>query len=353
MAAVRRILQRLAVLYWSARTVPWLRAWRLRDDSATVAFWMHGRRPDSWLRYLAHEDTVILDAARLRALVDQRVPFRFVFGDRIREVSGSTVVYSIHPYNPSGDPIRSDGLRTALTAVQARHNRLVPPLEEVRFWEDKVFMHGRFDELGVRTPSTRIVDDRASLEDLDLPLPLIVKDPWSYGSLGVERVDDPVELDRAVGARLGGGCRSVILQQLLDIRADVRVTTAGGRVVHGYVRQNPLDRWSLTLARFGSTYRFESLPERWERHFAQLTDDLGLSTAAFDVCWMGEDRTEEPYVLEVSPAYQLHPEPPEPFLNRPYREYMVTWMGRDSHAARRVALFSEVQGTVMAAEDLT
>lgn len=64
--------------------------------------WVHGRKPASWLEYPAHEDTIMLDAGLLRALVQRGVAFRFAFGERIDDVRERTVLYTVHPYNLSG-----------------------------------------------------------------------------------------------------------------------------------------------------------------------------------------------------------------------------------------------------------
>lgn len=346
MAKVRRLLWRLSLLFSSARLVPWRAALRLHDRSSTVVFWLHGRKPESWLRYLAHEDTVLMDAGWLRALVRREVPFRLVPGDRIDRVRDSTIVYTVHPYNPSGAPIPSDGLRTALADIAGRGNRLVPTLDAARFWENKVHMHERFDEAGVRTPPTRIVHDVAELEGLDLPLPLMVKDPWSYGSYGIVRVDDRRQLETAVAAVLDTRAAAIV-QGFIDIRADARITVAAGRVAQSLLRRNPAEEWSMTLARYGTVYEFDGVPERWNDTFVEMADRLGLATAAFDACWEGDDLATEPIVLEVSPAYQLNPEPPEVFRDRPYRDYAATWWGRDAHPARQAALVARIEDLVL------
>jgi hypothetical protein len=352
MAKVKRLLRRLSVLYWSFRTVPWRGVMRLHDRSAPTVFWVHGRKPGSWFRYLAHEDTVMLDAGRLRALVQCGVPFALALGRGIDSVTDRTVVYTIHPYNPTGESSSSRGLRVALAAVSDRRNRLVPPLEEALFWENKGHMHECFEAIGVPTPATRMIRSGESLDRLDLALPLMVKHPWSYGSYGVERVTDGAGLRSAVMQILDQGCDAAIVQEFIDFRVEARVTVAAGEMAHALLRRNIGDKWTLTLSRFGTVYEYGTFPEQWSGLFVRIAERLGLSNGAFDACWRDDDLTTEPLVFEVSPAYQLHPEPPEAFRRRRYREYVATWWGPDCHPARQAALVAEVQLRTLAAEQL-
>jgi hypothetical protein len=126
----------------------------LRQDRSTdLVVWVHHRYPEPWWRWLSRGDTALRDLALIKAVAGTGRPFRLVIGPAIGRVSNSAIVYPINAYNPTGLANYAASLVATLRGLEAQGNMLFPSADEAEFWENKVFMHRRFDELGVRSTS--------------------------------------------------------------------------------------------------------------------------------------------------------------------------------------------------------
>lgn len=353
--SLRSKLAKQAALSGEAlRRMPWrqLIAARRRTD-AEVVVWLHHQHPDPWWRWLANGDTALKDVALLKAVAATGCSYRVVTGPRIGGVTNSTIVYSINSFNPAGLADHSAGLRATLRALEAQGNTLYPSADEAEFWENKVFMHRRFDELGVRSPRTVAVtpttDLDAALAAAGLDFPLLVKEPHSCNGRGLHLVDDAAALETVRAELAAEGGHQLLVQELLDMRRDLRVTLVGGRIVHHYWRVNESDEWKPTTTRGGSRADFVTFPEAWRERIEATVQRLGLRNAAFDVCWAGDDLDTEPYFLEVSPGYTPNPPPPPAYADRPYRDFTQQLTGPDSYARRAADLLEDLHLRVVEA----
>jgi len=359
MSLTSKIRKRVALLTETGRRFPLRAVARGRDRDAPVVVWLHHRYPGSWLRYVAEEDSILKDTALLNALTEAGIRFRIASGNSIGDVTNSQVVYSIDVYNPNGVVDYSASLMATLRQLEAQGNTLYPSADEAELWENKAFMHRRFDELGINSPPTVILERDTDLDDAlkDLATrsgravewPVLVKEPHSNNSQGLHKVGDRSELEelrRSLGDR---GGHVLLLQRILDMRRDLRVTIIGGEVVHHYWRINLSDEWMPTTTRKGSQADFVTFPEEWRSKIVGTMDRLGLRNGAFDVCWDGDDVASEPYFLEVSPAYTPNPAPSAAFADRPYADFKSQVRGRDSYTAAFVDLVFELQRKVVAA----
>lgn len=335
-------------MYDLVREFPWRRALQVHDRKAELVVWIHHASPKPWWKYLLRGDFILKDAGLVAALTDAKIPFRVVTGGKVEQLRGETIVYSIFEYNPRSNLDYSAGLVEALRVIEARGNTLYPSADEAEWWENKVFMHRRFDELQVHCPATvldRVADD-LHVEKFDFPL--LVKEPHSQGSAGVHKVDSAEALRRLRAEFRSQGEPEVLIQELLDMRRDLRVTMVGNRIVHHYFRINTTEEWQPTSTRRGSLVDFETFPEQWRDHIVEVFGRLGMRTGAFDICWQGDDLDTEPIFLEVSPAYTPNPPPSAPFSDQPYYAFKKQLTGPDSFGTAFVRTVFEIQRLVVA-----
>lgn len=345
--------KRVFLLWDLFREVPWRQVRRAHDRSSDTVVWIHHRYPATWLHWLLREDTILKDLALVVGLAKAGVPFRIVTGRRIEDVRGATILWSIHPYNPDRNPDYAAGMLESARRIEGRGNVLLPSADEAQWWENKVFMHQQFDELGV--PSPRTVVDRPAEElslrcadGTELGFPLLVKEPHSQGSAGLHKVDSPEQLRRLRADLRAGGEEELLLQELVDMGRDLRVTMVGDRIVHHYFRINTTDEWQPTSTRRGSRVDFETFPEQWRDRIVEVFRSTGMRTGAFDICWQGDDLDTPPLFLEVSPAYTPNPPPPASFADRPYYEFKKQLTGPDSFGTAFVRTVFEIQEQVLA-----
>lgn len=353
MSVSSKVKKRLALLSEVAKRFPVSGLIRQRSSSADLVFWAHHRYPDSWLGYLGAGDSVLKDTALLNAIVETGRPFRVVSGTGIGSVANSTIVYSIDAFNPNRSLNYSASLMTTLRQLEAQGNTLYPSADEAELWENKVFMHRRFDELGINSPTTIVVerdtDVAAAIDEKGLRFPLLVKEPHSNNSQGLHKVADLSEL-LAVRDRLAGaGAYELLVQEILDMRRDLRVTMIGGDVVHHCWRINLSDEWMPTTTRKGSQVDFVTFPEQWRSTIVDAMNKLGLRNGAFDVCWDHDDLDSEPYFLEVSPAYTPNPAPSKPFADRPYADFKAQVRGDGNYTAAFADLVFDLHRKLIAA----
>jgi hypothetical protein len=340
------------MLWYLARAIQWMKVRRAHDREADVVIWIHHRYPAGWLRYLFREDTVVKDGLLVTAMAERGIRFRFVTGTAIDDLRDVTVVYSIHTYNPDRIANYSASLMKTLRAAERRGCTLLPSADDAEFWENKVFMHRRFDELGVPCPRS-VVIRRGEELPADLPaFPFLVKEPHSAGSAGLHKVGDASELAAVRRQAESEGEEELIAQELVDMRRDLRVTLVADEVVHHYFRINTDDHWHPTSTTHGSVVDFDTFPEQWRGHIVDTFGRLGLRTGAFDICWEGDDLATEPRYLEVSSAYTPNPRPAPSYRDRPYYHFKVNSWGRDSYMKAWVATFSDIHQKVVATFDL-
>jgi hypothetical protein len=344
--------KRVFLLWDLLREVPWRKLRKLHDRNATTVVWIHHRYPASWAHWILREDTILKDLALAVGLAEAGVPFRVVGGRKIEAVHGARVVWTIHPYNPDRNPNYAEGMLGAVRRIEDAGNELFPSSEEAQWWENKVFMHTRFDELGV--PSPRTVIDRPSADlsltcadGSELGFPLLVKEPHSQGSAGLHKVESIEALRRLRADLLRQGESELLLQELIDMGRDLRATLVGDRVVHHYFRINTTDEWQPTSTRRGSQVDFVTFPEQWRQRIVDVFRSTGLRTGAFDICWRGDDLDTEPLFLEVSPSYTPNPPPSAGFVDRPYYEFKKQLTGPDSFGTAFVRTVFDIQAQVL------
>ena len=278
--------------------------------------------------------------------------FRIVGGRKIEQVRRARILYTIHPYNPDRATDYSAGLMAALRRIESGGNTLLPSADEAEWWENKVFMHRRFDALGIHCPITTIIDADDHLDADSFSYPLLAKEPHSSGSMGVHKVESADEL-RAIHTRLHAeGKPELLVQELIDMGRDFRATCVGDEVVHHYFRINTADEWQPTSTSRGSVVDFETFPEQWRSYITDVIVKCGLRTGAFDICWSGDDLSTEPYILEVSPSYTPNPPPPTSFGDRPYYEFKKQLTGPDAFSRAFIQTVVEITRAMLDVYDI-
>lgn len=192
--------------------------------------------------------------------------------------------------------------------AESNQNQLFPSSYDVSFLENKTFMYRFFNEHNIRTPQTIILNSKEEVNNLILSFPLILKGEHSAGSDDVYKFDTKESLLQFLTeSDYLKKFQHIILQQLIDIRKDIRVTLVGEEVVLFYWRINPAHEWKPTASIYGSTISFIDFPEKWRTYIIDSFKRTGLTMGAFDVCWQKDDLSTEPYFLEVSPRFSPNP----------------------------------------------
>lgn len=192
--------------------------------------------------------------------------------------------------------------------LSIQNNLTFPDLRELKFWENKLFMHQEFHELKINTPQTVIHSllDFPSIQKLEYPI--LVKEPNSCSANGVHKVESYIDFIKLYDEkRLFERNHKIIFQKQLEIRQDLRVIFIGTEIVWFYWRKNYEKNWKPTSTGSGGGIDFSSFPERWRDWIMLNIKKLKISNGAFDIAWENDDLSTEPFILEVSPFYQPNP----------------------------------------------
>lgn len=187
------------------------------------------------------------------------------------------------------------------------NNFILPSSSEMKFWENKAYMHRIFKEKEILHPLTRIISTNEEIPK-DLTFPILLKGEFSSGSKDIFKINDYEELHNIIERnKFVKRFDNYIFQELLDMRKDLRVTIVNKEVVLSYWRINPSDEWKPTASSFGSFIEFDDYPDQWNSYFFEVMQKLNLKMAAFDYAWQDDDLSSKPYLLEVSPRFSPNP----------------------------------------------
>lgn len=218
-------------------------------------------------------------------------------------------------------------------------NLIYPSSIEVSYLENKKFMHEKFEELGVRTPRTLIYHSVSEIDPSILQFPLLLKGAHSSGSLDVHKINSFNELISFL--RKSDFIKiheCIILQELLPIRSDLRVTFIHDEIVLNYWRINPSKEWKPTSTSHGNNVDFENFPELWREFIVNEFRKLQITMGAFDVAWENDDLSQIPYILEFSPRFTPNPPFKHTLKNNQYGLRKRELFGKDVYYRNQVEL---------------
>ena len=172
-------------------------------------------------------------------------------------------------------------------------------------------MYRKFEERGIPYPKTYAISAVDEIKHRQITFPLLLKESHSRSAQGIFKVDDLKALKELIESpdinKRNNGV--FIVQELLNIRRDLRVIVIGGEIALHYWRINKYNYWRPTSTSFGSDVDFEYFPEQWRTHILETLKKLDLTAGAFDIAWQNDDLSNTPLYLEVSPSYQPNPKP--------------------------------------------
>jgi hypothetical protein len=111
------------------------------------------------------------------------------------------------------------------------------------------------------------------------------------------------------------------VQEKINMTRDIRVIIINNELVLHYWRINNSQEWKVTSTSSGSSVDFDYIPTGLKEFTIKLTQDLNLTSAAYDITFKDDKVENAPIVLEVSPAFMPNPKPRSNFKNITYDAY--------------------------------
>ena len=257
----------------------------------------------SW-KYLIR-DRILTDFAYVSSLSKKGLKFHLYFGKNIGKFYNKTIFLAFDfEQNIFGFNDYTKQLYFIITELEKQSNLVFPTSKEYLFWENKQFMHEEFDRLNISQPRTQIITNFYEVDISKFIFPFLIKEVHSCQSNGIFKIEKTTDY-LSLESRLVG--KVFLIQELLNIRRDLRVTLVGNSIVHFYWRINNQLEWKPTSTGHGSTVDFVNFPLMWKDFIICEFLKLNLATGGLDIAWQNDDLSGKPIILEVSPTYQLNP----------------------------------------------
>jgi hypothetical protein len=346
---MKKFINRLIYLIVLIRRINWLRLCTLLHSDSKNVVWIYQSAFKDVLVYI-RGNAFLNDLALINAFVRRGVKFKIVIGPKIGAVSDKNVYYNIsklfNSYNLSN---HSSSIIGVVRELEMQNNIVFPSLHELKLWENKAYMHRVFEELGIRSPKTWIVSRPDDIEQLNsvLRFPCLLKECNSSGSNGLFKARSFSELKELIYHNRKLGKYEFLVQELIEMRKDLRVIFVNDEIVLHYWRINESSSWRPTSTGHGSKVDFFSFPEHWRSDILVYAKKLGIRTGAFDIVWEKDDLATEPLILEVSPSYMPNPSIPEKWRNLSYKEYKDKVLLRGSYMREYVDVVFSIKDKVV------
>lgn len=273
------------------------------NQKSTNIIWIR----DNSLKYL-FTTSFLWDLATIRAFIEKGCSFKVVTGLHIGNSVNNSIFYTLHPrLGVFGFSDYTSDIHYVVGKLSENNNILFPSLNEALLWENKAYMHKVFDEKDIPTPKTKI-ETVDSIDYNKLKFPFLLKEVHSCESKGLYKIgcmDDFMEYIN--GLDVSRRSQPFLMQEILNMRKDLRVIVIDGCIEHYYWRINLSDKWRPTATSKGNKIEFKGFPEHHRDTIIQFAKRLNLSSAAFDITWQNDDLNSIPIVLEVSPAFSPNP----------------------------------------------
>ena len=331
------------------RKIKWIKINRLNVKGSKNVIWIYQSYPKRPIKYLS-SNSFLNDMALINGFINLNEQFELVIGPKIGNINNRNIYYTISKeFNHFNLPNHSAMIVNVVAELENQRNKLFPSLEELKYWENKSYMHKKFEELGINTPKTIVVESPDHYQKIrkKLNFPCLMKECNSAGSLGVYKVNSINELDELVSSKYQQGMYEFLIQSLIDMRKDIRVTIVDEEIVLHYWRLNQSKEWKPTSTGHGSKVDFISFPEKWRVDIINSMKKLNLRTGAFDVTWEKDDLESSPIILEVSPAYMPNPAIPSKWKDMSYSDYKKKLSFENTYLEEYIKIVFEIKFKVI------
>lgn len=215
------------------------------------------------------------------------------------------------------------------TSIESQGNLLFPSSTELIFLENKKYMYDVLKRLKVNIPKTWTFNKMSEIEYGVLEFPLLWKGAHSSGSQDIVKFENIEDLKEFTSKR--NNWEDVILQKLVNMRRDMRVTIIEGELHSAFWRINEKDDWQVTASSHGSRIEFTKILDKFFNELKYIMDLCNLTTAGIDICWENDDVNNDPIILELSPLFSINPVVDLSKKNYKYGKYKNKYFSKKSY----------------------
>jgi glutathione synthase/RimK-type ligase-like ATP-grasp enzyme len=190
----------------------------------------------------------------------------------------------------------------------------------LQFYENKKRLYELFIKNGIKFPKTFFVTRNTWRDHIqEFTFPILIKHPFSCSSQGMKQFESLQELEESLEQEFQT-TYEIILQNKIQSQREARISYFGESLFHGYYRIRRSINDMSAATSFGSYCDYSIDLEKHKSLIDRLNYDCGISMGGVDILWDNDDESTEPYVLEVSPIFEINPPPPSNWT-LPYKDW--------------------------------
>jgi len=314
---INRLFQKTFAFIYLLSTIDFKLIFQNYKKESHNVLWIKLNIFNNIYNYLSNND--LLDDIILLNYLANKGNYRIVFSSSVGNVWNSNIYFSITKTENSFKFYNySKWLNSFLNHLVIQNNKTIPNQNVVDFWENKIYMHEKFDEFSIPTPLTQVLKFPLVFDHMKIKNDFLLKLPHSSGSKGIYHFKNFQEYlnYNFIGIIPNGS--DIIVQERVNMTFDLRVVINDYKVISHYWRRNKKNEpWRPTATSHGSIIDYEPLNINIKLKIETFVRLLNLPYCAFDVLFR-DDNLNDLLVLEVSSSYQLNP---VNLTGLPYREY--------------------------------
>ena len=292
-----RLIYALERLIYPLLRINWLKYFKLKNKNARFVVFSSLKTNKKF-----KSEIFAWELGFIKELILQSIPFNYKKSEH--GLKDKIIFWSPHTYFFEKIKFNNYPITLSFFAKQFenQNNKIFLDSNEILMLENKFYMHQQFEKHGIKTPKTWLFKRQKDINIGELKFPLLFKENHSSSALGIHLIRTKEDLKQFKFDN------DIVLQELIDIRRDMRVTIIGDSVVSSYWRINSSDRWMPTSTKNGSTVEFlKKIPPNLEKYILEIIKKLNMDICGIDIVFENDDITKKPLVLEVSPRFSQNP----------------------------------------------
>lgn len=199
-----------------------------------------------------------------------------------------------------------------------------PTSNHMHNYENKLALLDLFKKSGVKIPPTwyfnKLEDAINSINIIEFPI--IIKQPYSCYSKGIMQCLSKDDYYKTI-TNFFKTSKECIIQKKINFTREARLTYVGYNLFHGYYRIKKNPEQMSGCSRFGSICSFDIDLKKNAKIIESFVNKTGFDIGGLDIVWEDDDETKEPYILEVSPIFDVNPPPPYGWKDS-YKKFKLT-----------------------------
>ena len=203
-----------------------------------------------------------------------------------------------------------------------------PSAELMKYYENKVQLYYLFLDKNIKIPTSFLINNFNSYSDLrdeiKKHLPVIIKHCYSCSSNNIQQAFTIDELDNKIKQYYKKNSSIILIQKKIQFTREARLTYIGNNIYHAYYRIKNSSEDVSGATNYGSTISFTVDTKKLTPFITKFVEMTKFYIGGIDIVWENDNLDSEPYVLEVSPIYDINPPPIGKFIYKPYSSFKTS-----------------------------